>query len=114
MVEDIWQRELGFWKGTAEYYEQYLATEACMIFPEPVGIMHREDVVDSIHSGSRWSKVTFTEQQQLEPTSDTRVLIYAATADRGGPHSAYSALCSSTYIRRNGEWQLIAHQQTQV
>jgi len=85
-----------------------------MIYRELVGMMRREDVADSIHTGSRWSTVTFTEQQQLDPSSDTRELIYAPTADRGGPHSAYSALCSSTYIRRNGEWQLIAHQQTQV
>ena len=29
----------------------------------------------------------------------------------GGPESAYSAQCSSTYVRSGEGWQLVAHQQ---
>lgn len=114
MAEDIWQLEQGFWKGAADFYERHLAPEVCMVFPDPAGIMRREDIVDSIRSGARWRNVTFTEQQRLEPTADTKVLVYAVTADRGGPSTAYSALCSSTYIKRNGDWQLVTHQQTPI
>lgn len=110
--EELWSLERQFWLSGAEFYERTLAPQVLMVFPPPVGILDRAATVDSIGSAARWQNVSFTEQQLVAAKSDTVVLAYAAHADRGGEDSRYAAQCSSVYVRDDGGWRLVLHQQT--
>ncbi|CAN7165922.1 nuclear transport factor 2 family protein [Variovorax sp. LjRoot290] len=112
MEEDLWALEERLWLGDALFYEQHLAVDARMVFPQPVGMMGRAQILASIEPDKRWRRVEFANQHLLAPAEGTAVLVYAAAADRGSTGSAYRAQCSSVYVRTGGRWQLVAHHQT--
>lgn len=111
-AEELWALEERFWLGDALFYEQRLAVDARMVFPQPMGMMGRAQILASIESGKRWRRVEFADQHLVAPAEGTAVLIYAVAADRGSAASAYRAQCSSVYVRSAGRWQLAVHHQT--
>lgn len=111
MAKQLWRLERQFWSGDATFYEGFLAEEALMVFPPPVGCLDRSATVSSIRSAPRWLNVVFENQFLLEPVADIKILVYIARADRGDADSRYVAQCSSVYIRQP-EWCLALHQQT--
>jgi hypothetical protein len=46
----------------------------------------------------------------LQPTDDVALLTYHASAEAKG--EPYEARVSSGYVRRNGGWKMMFHQQT--
>lgn len=107
----LWELEERFWLGSSDFYASSLAPGSLMVLPQPVGILGREDTIDSIGAGSRWRSVSFRERHCAFPATGTAVLAYVAHAERedGG---TYAAQCSSTYVRDDGHWLLVLHHQT--
>jgi len=110
--QNLWELEEQFWTGGADFYERHLAGDALMVFPEPAGVVDRKATVESIRSGARWQRVSFTDQRLLAPVDSTAILVYAVRADRGALDTSYTARCSSTYVFASGHWWLVVHQQT--
>ncbi|MFC7703334.1 DUF4440 domain-containing protein [Plastorhodobacter daqingensis] len=111
-VDDIWKSETSFWLDGPAFYARFMVAEARMVFPAPVGILKGKEIPESLEGAPRWEAVEMKEKSALQ-LGATVVLVYRATGRRGGT-SAYSALCSSTYVREDGQWKLLAHQQTPV
>lgn len=84
-----------------------------MAFPEPVGIMHGPAIAESLKGAPRWKSVEMTERASANPDGDMAVLAYRAEGTCHGA-SPYAAYCSSTYVRRNGDWRMVQHQQTSI
>ena len=110
-MKELWDLERSFWIDGPETYESHLAPDSLMILPPPAGVLGRAATIDAIRSSARWATVTFLDKHLIHANADAAVLVYVALADRGGPESAYSAQCSSTYVRSGEGWQLVAHQQ---
>jgi len=110
--EELWDLEKQFWLGGEDFYERRLTSEACMVFPQPPGILDRASTIESISSGTRWQSISFSGRRYLMPASHTAILLYVAKAHRGEPHSEYIAQCSSTYVYTDNGWQLALHHQT--
>lgn len=110
--QDFWQMEEQFWTRGADFYEENLAEDAFMVFPEPAGVLDRQATLQSIQSAGRWKKVSFTNRRFAVPADSAAILVYSVKADRGDSDSGYSALCSSTYVLTSRGWQLALHQQT--
>lgn len=110
--QDIWQREESFWLDGVAFYRDNMAAEAQMVFADPVGILKGDEILDGLKAAPRWAAVEFADQTE-QTLGDTRVLAYRATGSRDGAEP-YSALCSTTYVRREGKWILLSHQQTPV
>lgn len=106
----LWAREEEFWLGGAEIYRQHVVDDAVLVFPGMV--LAKAQAIDSIANGPRWTSVTFTEQQLVRLTPDAVVLIYRGSGRRERQGTLYSALVSSVYVRRDGEWKLALHQQS--
>ena len=108
--EKLWDMEKSFWLDGPDFYERSLAADARMVFPTPVGILAGEQIIESLTQAPRWDSVVFHDRTQacIESTS---VLAYKATGQRSG-QEPYVALCASTYVKVDGRWVLIAHQQT--
>lgn len=76
----------------------------------PTGILTRRKVVETLSAGPRWQEVSMSDRASIE-TDDLCVLAYRATARRAGAET-YRALCTTTWVRRDGDWRIVQHQQT--
>lgn len=106
----LWLLEREFWLGGADVYRRHLADDALMVFPGMV--LPKSQTVDSIASAPRWTDVTFSDERLVWLAPDVVALVYHATASREHDPAPYSALASSIYVRRDGDWQLALHQQS--
>jgi hypothetical protein len=110
--DELWKAEKRFWLDGPGFYEENMAADALMVFPEPVGVLRGEAIVAGLRQGARWRSVEMTETVQTALAA-TAVLAYRARGQRDGA-APYSARCSSTYVRDGDRWKLLAHQQTPV
>ena len=108
---DLIALEEQFWKGDADFYRQRLTPEALMVFPDPIGVLGKEETVASISQAPRWRDVEFTEVRVVTLATDAALLVYRATARRAGD-ARYVTRASSVYVREEGAWNLAFHQQT--
>jgi hypothetical protein len=79
---DLIALEEQFWKGDTDFYRQRLTAEALMVFPDPVGVLGKEETVASISQAPRWRDVELTEVKAVMLATDAALLVYRATAGR--------------------------------
>jgi hypothetical protein len=114
-LEDyLFSLEEKFWTEGAEYYQQNLAYAAIMVFPDPAGVMVKDEIASSLEKKARWSRVALEEHRLLELNDAAAVVTYKATARRADGGKAYVARASSAYVRDGSSWKLAFHQQTPV
>jgi hypothetical protein len=109
-MDEVWQYEELFWLNGQSFFRRHMDADALMVFPEPIGVMRAEEVLTNIAGAPRWETIDFTGRTSTN-RDRTIVVAYRVTASRPG-RDAYHALCSSTYVRRDGAWVLLSHQQT--
>lgn len=111
LQDDLFAIEERFWTEGADYYAGHLAPAALIVFPEPTGVLVRDEIASSVE-GARWSEVSLEEHRLLELDENSALVTYKATALRGN-EPPYVARASSAYVRDpGGEWKLAFHQQT--
>ncbi|WDR05341.1 nuclear transport factor 2 family protein [Devosia rhodophyticola] len=108
--QELWEMEKSFWLDGPDFYKSSMAPNARMVFPAPVGILAGQEIVEGLRQSPRWMSVDFHKKTETE-LGDTAVLAYEASGKRDG-EGAYIAFCASTYVRKDGAWVLLAHQQT--
>ena len=91
------------------YYGQHLVEDALMAFP--FGLMDREEALSAMEATQPWSRYDMKEPRVIALSPDCGVVVYAVTAQREG-QDPFSAVMSSTFVRRDGEWRLAFHQQS--
>lgn len=109
-MDEIWEIEEKFWLKGVDTFESHLDQKCLMALPEPVGILAREEVLNSLKGIPRWSHVHFDSKHISQPSLNLVVAAYRVDGKRG--NSSYSAYCTSTYLKREGKWLLVQHQQT--
>jgi hypothetical protein len=108
---DLIALEEQFWKRDVDFYRQWLTAEALMVFPDPLGVLDKEETVASISQAPRWRDVEFTEVKAVMLATDAALLVYRATARRAEA-ATHVTRASSAYVRQDGVWKLAFHQQT--
>lgn len=113
LEDHLFRIEQKFWTQGSKFFDRNLAYAAIMVFPEPVGVLPREQILASLARQQRWTRVTFEEHRLLELSDRTALVTYKATArrDDGEPYVVHA---SSAYVRDGGSWKLAFHQQTPV
>jgi len=118
-MEDLMQLEQQGWRALSSpgnaarvFYGSRLADDAVMLFPGGMKIEGKANILASF-AAQPWQSFRMEGQSVLTPSENTGIVIYKVTAEREGS-APYTALVSSTYVLRNGEWQLLFHQQTPV
>jgi hypothetical protein len=112
LEDHLFALEEKFWTGGAEHYERNLASAAIMVFPDPAGVLVKDDHASSVGAKARWSEVALEEHRLLELGDRAAVVTYKATARRPGSGEPYVARASSAYVRDGAGWRLAFHQQT--
>jgi hypothetical protein len=111
LLEHLVGLERRFWTAGANFYRTLLAEDCVMLFGG-MGIMERKQAIDGIAESGRWEDVTMEEARVTVLGDDVAVLCYRGSARREGED--YTALVSSVYARRHGEWKLALHHQSPV
>lgn len=112
-VKDVLvELERQFWEsaGNQPFYEQKFATDGLMAFS--IGLMSKADVVESMRGAPEWESFTFGDLRFVQIADDVGAIAYTTTAVSSGEPDPYAAAVISVYARRDGEWQLVLHQQT--
>jgi hypothetical protein len=111
LQEHLFSLEERFWTQGAEYYRRNLAAAAIMVFPDPAGVLVKDEIAPSLGAAARWSEVVLEEHRLLELDERAAVVTYKATATRPGA-DPYVARASSAYVYDGSAWKLAFHQQT--
>lgn len=93
-----------------KFYAALLREDAVMFFPGGLRIGGRDRILESLGT-QPWKSFQIEAPHVVSLTSDAAVLAYSVAAQRevGAP---YRALVTSTYVRAEGAWRLVVHQQT--
>jgi hypothetical protein len=114
LEDHLFKLEEKFWTEGTDYYRRNLAYAAIMVFPEPAGVMVKDEIASSVDGKPRWSQVALEEHRLLELSDSAAVVTYKATARRADGGAQYVARASSAYVRDGAAWKLAFHQQTPV
>lgn len=107
--------EWSLWKNEPNVYHQTFIPEAILIFPN-VGRIGRSEAVDAIReenrAGRAWAEVNLDNVAILNLEDETVLLAYRAAARWNYEKIATTILCSTLYVKREGNWMVAFHQQT--
>ena len=95
--------------AAAEFYGRVLDETVVMLLPGGMRLTDRDAILQSM-SGAPWSSFELDDPQVVPLGADGALVAYGVVAARDG--AEYSALVSSAYVRRDGDWRLAFHQQT--
>jgi hypothetical protein len=109
--DDLLAMERQLWSGGKAEYRRTLDESCLLAFTEMAGVSGRDEIAEQA-GASRWHDLEIRVEGFLQPTNDVVLLTYRARAARGDKGEPYEALVSSGYVRRNGGWKLMFHQQT--
>lgn len=110
-MDELWQTERDFWLRGPDFFERQLARECLMVLPG-VGILDRDQVLDSLRNVPRWADVEMHTGRSAMVGPSVAVLAYDVSARRDGA-SPYRAACTSTYVlEEHRTWRMVQHQQT--
>jgi hypothetical protein len=92
------------------FYGRVLADEALMVFPGGMLLRGKDEILASI-GAQPWASFSMEETQALPLGDEAGAVVYHVRAQREG-REPYAALISSVYVRCDGQWRLVLHQQT--
>ncbi len=103
-------KEQRLWSGGRSDYRRTLDDDCLIAFAEAAGVTSRDVIADQA-DGDRWHDLEIEVEGLLQPTEDVVLMTYHATAVRAD-QEPYEARVSSGYVRRDGDWKMMFHQQT--
>lgn len=112
LQDELLDIEKTLWAGGVADYRRALDGDCLVAFEQMAGVSSRDEIAATVEDGQRWHDLEIKVDGLLQPTGDVAILTYHATAKRDG--SPYKALVSSGYVRRDGGWKMMFHQQTPV
>lgn len=107
-----WEALSSTGEAARAFYDEVLAVEVTMLLPGGLNLRDRDRILDSM-SGAPWTSHSLSDERAVALAPDVEVVAYRVSARREG-EPAYAALCSSTYVRSEGAWRMVFHQQTPV
>ena len=117
LQDDLLAIERDLWKNDVELYRRHTSPEALFSFAE-TGVIDRRTalaaIAGEVANGRRWAEADLSEVRVLEPAPNVALLLYRAKARWNTGPEVHEALCSSLYVRQDGVWILVHHQQSAV
>ena len=109
-IETLWNMEERFWTEGADSARHMSAKSAVFVFPYPTGILRGDAPWREADVAQRWRTVEMKERD-ISLEDNIAFLVYRASAERGDA-PIYQALCMSSYLKDDGSWLRLTHQQT--
>jgi len=118
MLEELLDLEHQGWKSLchstgANFYGRIMTRDGDMILAHGQ-VFDRQAVVGSLNDPPPWRTYDITDERLMTLSGDHVILVYTGRAYRDEDESAFTALMSSVYTRKDGAWRLALYQQTPV
>lgn len=107
-----WQALSSGRDSAARFYDSLLADDSVMVFPGGILIRGKSQILGTM-GGQPWQWFELKGQQVIALSADTYAVVYKAAAQRSGD-DIYEATISTIYILKNGQWELVLHQQSAI
>jgi uncharacterized protein (TIGR02246 family) len=109
-IEDLERRGWHALSGRhgAAFYEEAMAGDGLMVFPGMV--MDKPKAIATIREVQPWATFELGDVR-VAVDENAALITYQAKAQRAG-QAEYEAMMSSVYVRRDGRWLLLLHQQS--
>jgi uncharacterized protein (TIGR02246 family) len=109
-IEDLERRGWAALSGHdgAAFYEDAMADDGLMVFPGMV--MDKATAIETIREVDPWATFALSEVR-VSGDEHAALVTYRAKAQRAG-QPEYEAVMSSVYVRFDGQWRLLLHQQS--
>jgi hypothetical protein len=111
-LEDAGWRSLCSGTG-GDFYGRVMTADGLMVLAHGQ-VLDRQAAVDSLNGAPPWRHYEIADERLIVLGEHQAALVYTGRAYREGPEAAFTALMSSTYVRREGAWRLALYQQTPV
>ena len=111
LEQDLMQLEKGFWTEGGDYYREHVDEDCLVAFEGMAGVHSNEEIAGMNPGAGNWTGAKLEEKGLIELSDESLILTYevSATKKDGATHRA---LCSTGYVKRDGEWKMAFHQQT--
>ena len=107
--------ERQLWKNDATLYRDNYTDNALITFPE-TGVITIAFAVEAIRrenaEGRHWAEVAFEDLRTLPVAADVTLLLYKVVARWAHEIKPITRLCTTVYVRRDGRWKAVHHQQS--
>ena len=105
--------ENGFWEaaGDRRFYEENMSDNGLLIFAGAGAIVDKPSVLPMIENSEPWASYELENVRLIRLGDDAAAIIYSAKGDRADS-AEYRANITSVYVRHDGNWKLVLHQQT--
>ena len=112
VTDEILALEKGFWTRADDpsFFQDHMADGAISVI-EPMGFLEKRQAVE-MAADKPWKDVEMLDVHVQEVTPDCVILAYHGQGSRDGDEKPYQGSIASTYVKRDGRWQLAlsAHQ----
>lgn len=94
-------------------YQSNVAENAIFVLPFSSGVLDKAQCIEMVSKNDyAWDIFKFENVKMVVENDHFVVMVYLGTASK--PSQSYRALVSSTYVKREGAWMLLFHQQTPI
>lgn len=111
LQQDLLKIEKGFWTEGGDYYRCHVAEQCLVAFADMAGVRSNQEIAEMNGGAGNWTVAKMQEKGLLELSDSSAVLTYEVDAAKKDG-AAHHALCSTGYVKRDGEWKMAFHQQT--
>lgn len=95
----------------SNFYGTLMTPDGVMVLADG-SVFDRDEVAASLHEAPPWTSYAISGARSVRLGDDATALVYRADAIRPGVE--FSALMTSCYVRREGDWRLAVYQQTAI
>ena len=97
--------------GTAaDFYGRVMTEDGLMVLASGL-VLDRNAVRDSLRQSPPWQSYSIDDPRMIPTGDDSAILVYIGTARRDD-EPPFTAVMTSTYVRRGDDWRLVLYQQT--
>jgi hypothetical protein len=97
----------------ADFYGRVMTSDGLMLLARGQ-VFTRQDVIDSLNHAPPWRSYDISDERLIPLGEEQAIFVYTGRAYRESVNPDFTAVMSSTYIRREGAWRLALYQQTPV
>ena len=112
LEENLWAMEQKFWLEGTDFHARHLTADCVLLLPPPAGVLTKDAAIAFIKEATPWAGVRFGGRRVVRLHERVLLLAYNATAHRRKELQTHRVLVSSTYVNRDGDWNVAFHQQT--
>lgn len=109
--EQLLELEKRFWDASGDpgFWREHFDEDGVIALS--MGLMDKDTVVSAQGGARPWDTYSLDDVRFVELDEAAASLTYRVSARRGDDPE-YSAVITSVYARRDGDWRLMVHQQT--